>query len=139
MTEVTTAFGTLFVQLGLDLAGQVALALLVAYAWEYERRLLWWDVQAHPLATDLMLLGTGLAAGAVGVLAWPHGFIERNQFLEVAALVTPAAAGLAMHRAGTVLRARGHQPPDLLAVHAATIFVLGVALVRTAMFSGLSI
>ncbi len=135
MTDVT-ALGTLSVQLGLDVTLQVTLALLVAYAWEYERRLIWWDVAAHPVVTDLFLLGTGLVVGALGVLAWPDGFIERNQFLEVTALVTPAAAGFAMHRAGSLIRGRGYEPPALLAVHAATIFVTGVALIRAAMLRG---
>ena len=135
MPEVTT-LGALFVQLGLDVTLQVTLAVMVAYAWEYERRLIWWDVEAHPVATDLLLLFTGLCAGALGVLAWPDGFIERNQFLEVSALVSPAVAGFMMHRTGAVLRTRGYEPPALLAVHAATIFVVGVALVRAAMLSG---
>ena len=136
MSEETAALGALCLQLGLDVTLQVALALLVAYAWEYERRLIWWDVEAHPVLTDLLLLFTGLCAGALGVLAWPHGFIERNQFLEISSIVSPAVAGFMMHRTGTLLRARGYEPPALLAVHAATIFVVGVALVRTAMLRG---
>ena len=136
MSEETVALGALFVRLGLDVAAQVTLAVLVAYAWEFERQLIWWDVEAHPVATDLLLLGTGLAAGAVGVLAWPHGFIERNQFLEVSAIISPAMAGFMMHRTGTLLRARGYEPPALLAVHAATLFVVGVVLIRTAILRG---
>ena len=133
MQEANT-FGTLVLQLGIDVAAQVLVAMGVAYAWEFERRLIWWDVEAHPVATDLLLLLTGLSAGALGVLAWPDGYIARNQVLEVAALISPAAAGFTMYRAGAVLRARGYEPPALLAVHAVTIFVVGVALVRAAMF-----
>jgi hypothetical protein len=139
MLDEASAIGTFAVQLGLDLAVQVTLALLVAYAWEYERRLIWWDVDAHPIFTDGFLLFTGLCVGALGVLAWPHSFIERNQFLEITALVTPAAAGFAMHRAGRLIHARGYEPPALLAMHAATIFVVGVALIRTFMFANVSV
>jgi hypothetical protein len=135
MFDAASAIGTFGVQLGLDLTVQVTLAILMAYAWEFERRLIWWDVDVHPVATDLFLLGAGLAVGALGVLAWPDGFMERSQFLKTTAIVSPAIAGLTMHHAGKLLRARGHEPPFLLAVHAATIFVVGVSLVRTALLS----
>jgi hypothetical protein len=133
------SFATLILQVGADIGAQVAIAVLIGYAWEYERRLIWWNVDEHPVATDLLLLVTGLAAGALGVLVWPSGYIDRQPFLQQLAIVSPVAAGFMMHRAGTALRARGHEPPDLLAVHAVTIFVLGVSLVRTAMLSGVAL
>jgi hypothetical protein len=124
-------------RLGADVAGQVMLALLVAYAWEYEKAALWSDVTVfeHPLMTDLALLVTGVATGLLGVLAWPRMEIDQLLVLQAATAMSPVAAGVLMYRAGQFLRRRGYEPPALLAVHAITIFALGVALVRAAILT----
>lgn len=122
-------------RLGADVAGQVTLAMLVAYAWEYEKAALWPNVSDHPVVADLSLLVTGLLTGMLGVLAWPRGEFDQQFVLQAAAILSPVAVGVMMYRAGELLRRRGQEPPALLAVHAITIFALGVALVRTAMLT----
>jgi hypothetical protein len=123
------------VRLGADVAGQVTLAMLVAYAWEYEKAALWPNVSDHPVVTDLALLITGLLTGLLGVLAWPRGEIDQQFVLQAATILSPVAVGVMMYGAGKWLRRRGLEPPALLAVHAITIFALGVALVRTALLT----
>src|SRR5688500_12399046 len=122
-------------RLGADVAGQVTLAMLVAYAWEFEKAALWPNVSDHPVVADLSLLVTGLLTGMLGVLAWPRREIDHPFVMQAAAIVSPVAVGIMMYGAGQLLRRRGQEPPALLAVHAITIFALGVALVRTAMLS----
>lgn len=135
MWDAAVLAAAVCMRLGADVAGQATLAMLVAYAWEYEKAALWPNVQDHPVVADLSLLVTGLLTGMLGVLAWPRGEIDQEFVIQAAAILSPVAVGVMMYRAGELLRQRGQEPPALLAVHAITIFALGVALVRTAMLT----
>ena len=85
------------VRLGADVAGQVTLAMLVAYAWEYEKAALWPNVSDHPVVADLSLLVTGLLTGMLGVLAWPRGEIDQQFVIQAAAILSPVGVGVMMY------------------------------------------
>ena len=130
--------GTLFLQLAIEVVRQLAFAMPVAFAWEFERDIAWWnhcDRRIEPLA----LLVTGLAAGIISVLTWPHTFTDQRPFFEVALIVSPLLTAYLMYRAGFVLRGLGQEPPALFSLRSASIVAIGISLTRIVMLSGSAI
>src|SRR3712207_640292 len=99
--------GTLFLQLGIEVVRQLAFAMPVAFAWEFERDIAWWSTDRR-LETGALLI-TGLAAGMISALMWPHTFTDQRPFFEVAMIVSPLLTALLMDRAASILRGLGQQ------------------------------
>lgn len=133
MSEAGLFLGTLFVQLGIEVVRQLAFAMPVAFAWEFERDIAWWRGDDHIEAAALLI--TGLAAGTISVLAWPHGFTDQRPFVEIAATVSPVVTGLVMYRTGLLLRGLGQKTPALFDVRSASIVAIGISLIRVVMLS----
>jgi hypothetical protein len=125
--------GILCLQLGVEVVRQLAFAMPVAFAWEYERDIAWWsrdqDIEA------VALLVTGLAAGMISVFAWPHGFTNQHPFVEIAAIASPILTAFVMYRSGVVIRELGQKPPALFDIRSAAIVAVGISLIRIAMLS----
>ena len=60
--------GTLFLQLGIEVVRQLAFAMPVAFAWEFERDIAWWSTDRR-LENGALLI-TGFAAGMISALMW---------------------------------------------------------------------
>ena len=127
--------GTLFLQLSIEVVRQLAFAMPVAFAWEFERDIAWWnhiDRRIEPLA----LFVTGLAAGTISVLMWPHTFTDQRPFFELAVIASPLLTAFLMDRAGFVLRGAGREPLALCNIRSASIVAIGMSLTRIALLSG---
>ena len=122
--------GTLFLQLGIEVVRQLAFAMPVAFAWEFERDIAWWSTDRR-LENGALLI-TGLAAGMISALMWPHTFTDQRPFFEVAMIVSPLLTAVLMDRAGSLLRDIGQQPPVMLDLRSATIVAIGMSVTRLA-------
>ena len=130
--DVIFLAGTVCLQLALDVVRQVAFALPIGYVWEFEKAAVWHDVDRSGVA-DVPVFITGLAAGSISVLTWPHEQIVTLPFAAMVALASPLVSGWFLHQTGLLCRQLGTQPPSLFAVRDATIFALGLSLTRVAM------
>jgi hypothetical protein len=124
--------GTVGLQLAFDVVRQVAFALPIGYVWEFEKAVVWQDVERSDVA-DLPIFITGLAAGSISVLTWPHEHIVAVPLAALAAAASPLVTGVFLHRAGLLARRLGTEPPSMFAVRDATIFALGMSLMRLVM------
>ncbi|HET9868026.1 MAG TPA: hypothetical protein VFQ06_12085 [Nitrospira sp.] len=126
--------GTLFLQLGVEVVRQLAFAMPVAFAWEFERSIAWWTFDRRMESVALLI--TGLAAGIISVVMWPHTFTDQRPFFELATITSPLLTAFLMYRTGSLLRDLGQEPPVLLNIRSATIVAIGMSLTRIAMLSG---
>lgn len=138
MSDLVAFLGILFLQLGVEVTRQLAFAMPVAFAWEYERDIVQWYQDDHHVEA-IALLVTGLAAGTISVLAWPHGFTDQRPFVEIAAIASPVMTGFVMYRTGLFLRELGQKPPALFDIRSASIVAIGISLIRIVMLSPASI
>ena len=120
--------GTLFLQLGIEVVRQLAFAMPVAVAWEFERGIAWWTVDRRMEAVSLFI--TGLAAGTISSLMWPHTFTDQRPFLELAVIASPMLTALLMYGTGSILRELGQTLPILLNLRSATIVAIGMSVTR---------
>ncbi len=134
MSDLVAFLGTLFLQLGVEVVRQLAFAMPVAFAWEFERDIVQWYQDDHHVEA-ISLLVTGLAAGTISVLAWPHGFTNQRPFVEIAAIASPMMTGFVMYRTGVLLRELGQKPPALFEIRSASIVAIGMSLIRIATLS----
>ena len=132
--DSVTFLGTLFLQLGVEVVRQLAFAMPVAFAWEFERNIVQWYQNDHHVEA-VALLVTGLAAGTISVLAWPHGFTDQHPFVEIAAIASPVVTGFLMYGTGVLLRELGQKPPALFDIRSASIVAICISLIRVAMLS----
>ena len=132
--DSATFLGTLFLQLGVEVVRQLAFAMPVAFAWEFERDIVQWYQNDHHVEA-VALLVTGLAAGTISVLAWPHGFTDQRPFVEIAAIASPVVTGFLMYGTGVLLRELGQKPPALFDIRSASIVAIGISLIRMVMLS----
>ncbi len=132
--DSVTFLGTLFLQLGVEVVRQLAFAMPVAFAWEFERDIVQWYQNDHHVEA-VALLVTGLAAGTISVLAWPHGFTDQHPFVEIAAIASPVVTGFLMYGTGVLLRELGQKPPALFDIRSASIVAIGISLIRIVMLS----
>lgn len=124
--------GPLVLQLCIDAIRQIAFALPIAYLWEFEKNALWCRDGEVVVMMEVPLFITGLAAGSISVLLWPHEHIVSYPAAAFAALASPLLAGAFMRHTGTTFRDLGKQPPSMFAVRDAAIFALGISLMRVA-------
>jgi hypothetical protein len=134
MSDLVAFLGTLFLQLGVEVVRQLAFAMPVAFAWEFERDIVQWYQDDHHVEA-IALLVTGLAAGTISVLAWPHGFTNQRPFVEIAVIASPMMTGFVMYRTGILLRELGQKPPALFDIRSASIVAIGMSLIRIATLS----
>ena len=132
--DSVTFLGTLFLQLGVEVVRQLAFAMPVAFAWEFERDIVQWYQNDHHVEA-VALLVSGLAAGTISVLAWPQGFTDQHPFVGIAAIASPIVTGFLMYRSGLLLRGFGQKPPALFAIRSASIVAIGISLIRIVMLS----
>jgi hypothetical protein len=132
MFDPITFVGPLVLQLGVDVIRQVAFALPIAFAWEFEKNALWWREGESVVVMQVPLLITGLAAGSISVLIWPHEHIVGYPAAAFIALASPLVTGAFMRHTGSMFRELGQHPPSMFAVRDATIFALGISLMRVA-------
>jgi hypothetical protein len=126
--------GTLFLQLAIEVVRQLAFAMPVAFAWEFERDIAWWTVDRRMESAALLV--TGLAAGTISGVMWPHTFTDQRPFFELALIASPLLTAFLMYRTGFVLRGLGQEPPVLLNLRSATIVAIGMSVTRIAMLYG---
>jgi hypothetical protein len=126
--------GTLFLQVGIEVVRQLAFAMPVAFAWEFERDIAWWSSDRR--IEDVALMISGLAAGMISALMWPHTFTDQRPFFELATIASPLLTAFLMYRTGFFLRALGQQPPMLFNMRAAGIVAIGISLTRILMLTG---
>lgn len=127
--------GTLFLQLGIEVVRQLAFAMPVAFAWEFERDIAWWSGNDERIESIALLI-TGLAAGVIGVFAWPYTFTDQRPFFEMAVIASPVLTAVLMYGTGLLLRRIGQQAPMLCDLRAASLVAIGMSLSRIAMLSG---
>jgi hypothetical protein len=130
MIELIAFLGLVCLQLGVEVIRQAAFALPVAYVWEFEKHALWWREGEDPAYLEVPLLITGLAAGSISVLTWPHGDVVSYPLNTIAALASPLITGGFMYKTGLLFRELGKQPPSMFAVRDATIFAVGISMMR---------
>jgi hypothetical protein len=134
MPDLVAFLGTLFLQLGVEVVRQLAFAMPVAFAWEFERDIVQWYRDDHHVEA-VSLLVTGLAAGTISVLTWPHAITNQHPFVEIVAIASPMMTGFVMYRAGVLLRGLGQKPPALFDIRSASIVAIGMSLIRIATLS----
>lgn len=127
--------GTLFLQLGIEVVRQLAFAMPAAFAWEFERDIAWWSGNDERIESVALLI-TGLAAGAIGVFAWPFTFTDQQPFFEMAVIASPVLTAALMYGTGLLLRRLGQQPLMLCDLRSASVVAIGMALSRIALLSG---
>lgn len=130
--ELTIFLGAACLQLGVDVIRQAAFALPVAYVWEFEKQALWYREGDNPAALQIAVFITGLAAGSISVLTWPHGDVVGYPLTALVAMASPLITGVFMSKTGVLFRELGKQPPSMFAVRDATIFAIGLSLMRVA-------
>ena len=133
MLDMVTLLAPVCLQLGFDVVRQVAFALPIAFAWEFEKNAFFWRESLPPPALEGSLLITGLAAGSISVLIWPQENLVGVPFAALALLASPLFTGALMRRTGVWFRELGHNPPSMFAVRHAAIFAFGISLTRVAM------
>ena len=124
----------LCLQVLIDVVRQVAFALPIAFVWEFEKAAVWHGVDQSG-AAEVPLLVTGLAAGSISVLVWPHEQIVGMPSAVMAALASPLLTGVVLDKTGLLFRQLGTHPPSMCSSRDATIFALGVSLMRLAMLA----
>jgi hypothetical protein len=134
MLDAIAFLGILCLQLGVEVVRQLAFAMPAAFAWEFERDIAWW-YRDDRYVEAIALLVTGLAAGIISVMAWPHDFTNVAPLLGIAAIASPMVTGLIMYRTGVFLRRLGQEPPALLNLRSASIVAIGISLIRIVMLS----
>ena len=132
MFDPIAILGPLVVQLCIDVIRQIAFALPIAFAWEFEKNALWCHDGESVAIMEVPLFITGLAAGSISVLIWPHENILNYPLAAFAALASPLFTGAFMRHTGIMFRELGQQPPSMFAVRDAAIFGLGISLMRVA-------
>lgn len=132
MFDLAAILGPLVLQLCIDVIRQIAFALPIAYAWEFEKNALWCREGEAVVMMEVPLFITGLAAGSISVLIWPHEQLVSYPAAAFALLATPLLTGAFMRHAGILFRDLGKQPPSMFDVRDATIFALGISLMRVA-------
>lgn len=135
MWEVVTLLAPVCLQLGFDVVRQVAFALPIAFAWEFEKNVFSWRESLPPSALEVSLLITGLAAGSISVLLWPQENIVAVPFAALALLASPLFTGAFMRHTGILFRELGQDPPSMFAVRDAAIFSFGISLTRVAVLA----
>lgn len=123
--------GTLFLQVGIEVVRQLAFAMPVAFAWEFERDIAWWSTDRR--IEDVALLITGFAAGMISALMWPYTFTDQRPFFELAMVASPLLTGVLMYRTGFLLRQLGQNPPVLFDLRSASIVAIGMSVTRLTM------
>ena len=131
MSDLVAFLGMLLLQLGVEVVRQLAFAMPVAFAWEFERDIVQWYQEDHHVEA-IALLVTGLAAGTISVLTWPQVITNQRPFVEIAAIASPMMTGFLMYRAGVLLRDIGQKPPVLFDIRSASIVAIGMSLIRIA-------
>jgi hypothetical protein len=134
MSDLAAFLGTLLLQLGVEVVRQLAFAMPVAFAWEFERDIVQWYQDDHHVEA-ISLLVTGLAAGTISVLTWPQVVTNQRSIVEIAAIASPIMTGFVMYRAGVLLRELGQTPPALFDIRSASIVAIGISLIRMMMLS----
>ena len=132
MFDPTAIVGPLVLQLCIDVIRQIAFALPIAFLWEFEKNALWCREGEAVVLMEVPLLITGLTAGSISVLLWPHENIVAYPLAAFAALASPLFTGAFMRHTGIMFRELGQSPPSMFAVRDATIFALGISLMRVA-------
>lgn len=132
--ELIAFLTALCLQVLVDVVRQVAFALPIAFVWEFEKAAVWHDVE-HSGAAEIPILITGLAAGSISVLTWPHEQMVALPFAAVAALASPLLTGMFLDKTGLFFRQLGKEPPSMYSIRDATIFALGISLTRIAMLA----
>jgi hypothetical protein len=132
MFDPIAILGPLVLQLCIDAIRQVAFALPIAYAWEFEKNALWCRDGESAALLEVPLFITGLAAGSISVLLWPHEQLVAYPAAAFALLASPLLTGAFMRHTGILFRDLGKQPPSMFGVRDATIFALGISLMRLA-------
>ena len=135
MWELVTLLAPVCLQLGFDVVRQVAFALPIAFAWEFEKNVFAWRESLPPSALEGSLLITGLAAGSISVLLWPQENIVAVPFAALALLASPLFTGAFMRHTGILFRELGQDPPSMFAVRDAAIFAFGISLTRVAVLA----
>ena len=130
MFDPVTFIGPLLVQLVVDVVRQIAFALPIAYAWEFEKNALWCRDGESAVLMELPLFITGLAAGSISVLTWPHEGIVPYPFAALAVVGSVPLTAAFLSRTGVMFREIGTQPPSMFATRESMIFALGIALMR---------
>lgn len=122
--------GTVCLQLALDVVRQVAFALPIGYVWEFEKAAVWRDVERFGVA-EVPVFITGLAAGSISVLTWPHEQIVAAPLAALAAMMSPLVTAFFLEQTSVMFRQLGKQPPSMYAMREATIFAVGISLMRS--------
>jgi hypothetical protein len=135
MFDPIALLGPLVLQLCIDAIRQVAFALPIAYVWEFEKNALWCRDGDAVVVMEVPLFITGLAAGSISVLIWPHEHMVSYPFAAFAALASPLLTGAFMRHAGATFRDLGKNPPSMFDVRDAAIFGLGISIMRLATLS----
>ena len=131
---IVAIVGAVCLQLALDVVRQVAFALPIGYVWEFEKAAVWRDVEHFGVA-EIPVFITGLAAGSISVLTWPHEQMVALPFAAIAALASPLLTGIFLDQTGLFFRQLGKHPPSMYSIRDATIFALGISLTRIAMLA----
>ena len=132
MFDPTAIIGPLVLQLCIDVIRQIAFALPIAYAWEFEKNALWCRDGETVTLMEVPLFITGLTAGSISVLIWPHEQFATYAIAVFALLASPLLTGTFMRHAGILFRDLGKQPPSMFDARDAAIFALGISLMRVA-------
>lgn len=132
MFDLVAFLAPLVVQLCIDAIRQIAFALPIAYLWEFEKNALWCRDGEAVVMMEIPLFITGLTAGSISVLIWPHEQLVANPAAAFALLASPLLTGAFMRHTGILFRDLGKQPPSMFDLRDATIFALGIALMRAA-------
>ena len=132
MFDPTAFLGPLVLQLCIDAIRQIAFALPIAYLWEFEKHALWYRDGESIVMMEVPLFITGLTAGSISVLLWPHEQLVAYPAAAFAALASPLLTGAFMRHTGILFRDLGKQPPSMFGVRDATIFALGISIMRVA-------
>lgn len=132
MFDPAAILGPLVLQLCIDVIRQIAFALPIAYLWEFEKNALWCRDGEAVVMMEVPLFITGLTAGSISVLIWPHEQLVTNPAAAFALLASPLLTGAFMRHTGILFRDLGKQTPSMFDVREAAIFALGISLMRLA-------
>jgi hypothetical protein len=84
----------------------------------------------HPIIAAIGYFLVGAALGGVSLLIWPNRFFEPGPIPGLSLVLSPVAAGVAMHAWGAYRSSRGHVTTNLATFLGGAAFAFGTALVR---------
>ena len=130
LLSLLAALAELIAELVLEPLLEIAAAELLALLSRIARRFFFTAIRANPFVTFALLALSGVSAGYLSLLLFPHPLVAPSRFHGISLLISPVLTGLALSEIGRWLVRRGRRPIAIESFRYGFVFAFGMALVR---------